>query len=203
MTASNRFMNRLFLVVTGLITLIVGVALVVAAIPGVAGVHDALTTARDSVATAVRDTPLSGFGQTGGSYLAALLAVLCLIVVVVALIAAFTRGRGRIDRVIEEDEPQGEIVISSKFAENAIVDALSDRRDVAGVSVSAWRLKKQPALKVRVRVTAGSSPKPVVDATSSVVRGLDAVLGRGASIPVLVEVVGASAVRPGADSRVA
>ncbi|GAA4678572.1 hypothetical protein [Frondihabitans cladoniiphilus] len=201
MTTSNRFLNRLFLAVTGLIVLAVGVFLVLVALPG--NVLLSWTkSARGQVATSLRDTPLTGFGATGGSWLTGLLAVLCLVVVIVALVAIFTRGRGRIDRILESDDTSGRIEISSRFAETAIVDALSDRRDVTSVAVTAYRLKKAPALKVRLRVTAGSSPKPVIEAASGVVQGLDRVLGEDKLIPVLLEVVGASAVRPGADSRV-
>ncbi|MCU1530364.1 MAG: hypothetical protein JWP75_4127 [Frondihabitans sp.] len=206
MTTSNRFFNRFFLLVTGLITLAVGVALVLVALPGAGAgagsARAALNSARDAQATALADTPLTGVRGVSGSYLPWLLAVLCLLVVIVALVAATTRGRGRIDRVLEADDPAGVIVLSSRFAETAVVEALSSRRDVANVSVAAYRLKGAPALKVRLRLTAGSSPLPAVEAASSAILGLDRVIGQGSAIPVLVEVTGASPVRPGADSRV-
>lgn len=203
MTTSNRFFNRFFLIVAGLITLAVGVLLVLVALPGAGPVRDALRSARDAQSTALANTPLTGVAGVTGSYLPWLLAVLCLIVVIVALIAATTRGRGRIDRVLEADDAAGTIVLSSRFAETALVEALSSRRDVANVSVAAYRLKGAPALKVRLRLTAGSSPMPAVAAASGAVLGLDRVIGHGSAIPVLVEVTGASPVRPGADSRVA
>jgi hypothetical protein len=201
MTTSNRFLNRLFLLVTGLIALLVGATLVVAALPGTAVVRDAVTNARDAQATALANTPLVVGGVTS-SWLVWGLALLCLVVVIVAIAAAASRGRGRTDRVIEADEPAGRIVVSSRFAETALVDALSARRDVASVSVAAYRFRRAPALKVRLRITAGSSPRPAVEAASRVVRGLDLLLGEERPLPVLVEVVGASPVRPGADSRV-
>jgi hypothetical protein len=203
MTTSNRFANRLFLVVTGLITLAIGVGLVLVALPGAGFARDAATTARDAQSTVLERTPLSAVGLTGsGSYLPWLLAVSCLIVVIIAIVAASTRGRGRIDRIVESDDASGSIVVSSRFAETALVDVLSDRRDVAHVSVAAYELKGEPALKIKLRVTAGSSPTAAVEAASTAVRGLDLVLGTGRPVPVLVEVTGASPVRPGADSRV-
>lgn len=201
MTTSNRFLNRFFLIVTGLITLVVGAALVVAALPGVTFGRDALGTAESAQSTALKNTPLS-VGSTTGSYLTWLLAVLCLVIVIVALVAITTRGRGRIDRVVEADDPAGHLVVSSRFAETAIVDALSSRRDVDHVSVAAYRLKGAPALKVRLRIIAGAAPGPAVEAASGAIRGLDRLLGQNAMIPVLVEVVGASPIRAGADARV-
>lgn len=203
MTTSNRFANRLFLVVAGLLTLLVGAAIVVVALPGGGFARDAVRSARDAQSSALSNTHLSGGGMAGtGSYLPWLLAILCLIIVIIGIVAASTRGRGRIDRVVESDDASGNIVVSSRFAETALVDALSSRRDVSSVSVAAYELKGAPALKVKLRVTAGSSPTAAVEAASVAVRGLDLVLGTGRPLPVLVEVTGASPTRPGADSRV-
>lgn len=202
MTSTNRFLNRLFLVVAGLITLAVGAALVIIALPGANSVRDTVGQWRDSQTTALADTPISGIGSLHGSYLPWLLAILCLIVVIIAIVAAATRGRGHTDRILEAHDQAGEIVVASRFAESAIEDALSPRRDVATVHVSSYRLKRAAALKVRIRLTAGSAPGPVVEAASGVVSGLDRVLGGGSRVPVLLEIVGASPVRPGHDSRV-
>ncbi len=202
MTTSNRFLNRLFLVVTGLIVLAVGAALVLVAIPGVPAVRSTVTQWRDAQAQALRDTPLTGIGSLSGSYLPWLLAVLCLVVVIICIVAAATRGRGRTDRILEADGPAGSIVVGSRFAETALEDALSGRRDVVGVNVAAYRLRRAPAIKIRVRLAAGSEPGPLIEAASDAVAGLDRVLGGGARVPVLVEIVGASPSRAGADSRV-
>lgn len=205
MTTSNRFLNRFFLAVVGLILLAVGVFLTVVALPGAGMARDWLTSAADGQKSALSntrfDTSAIG-GETGGSYLPWLLAVLCLLVVIVAVAAATTRGRGRTDRVVEVDDAAGRIAVSSRFAETALVDALTNRRDVTAVNVAAYRLKGAPALKIRLRITAGSSPVEAVRAASDAVSGLDRVLGGGAAVPVLVEVVGASPIRAGADSRV-
>jgi hypothetical protein len=205
-TSSNRFLNRLLLVVAGVVALAVGAFLVVATLPGGGGsaggtVRGWLTTASSAVDDAVAATPLDPAEGTGGSWLAVALAALCLLLLIVFVVAAIAHGGGRTHRLVVHDEPAGSIAISSAFAETAVADALSGRRDVASVAVSAWTVRGRPALKVRVRVTAGAAPAPVVAAASDVVRGLDRVLGE--AVPVLVEVVGASVVHRGSDSRVA
>lgn len=202
MTTTNRFANRLFLIVLGVISLAVGLFVAATALPGAPLLRDWLTTARDAQSTALSNTRAGGNEPFDGSYLPWLLAVLCLLIVIIALVAIVTRGRGRTDRVVDLDENAGRVIVSSSFAETALVDALSSRRDVASVSVVAYELKGAPALKIRLRLTAGSAPTDAVQAASGAVRGLDRVLGGEAEIPVLVEVVGASPVRPGADSRV-
>ena len=212
MTSSNRFLNRLLLVVVGVVALGVGAFLVAATLPGGSGstgatVRGWLTRASSAVADAVAATPLdpSGGADGGaggaGSWLAVALAALCLLLVIVFVVAACAHGGGRTGRLVVHDEPAGSIAISAAFAETAVADALSARRDVTSVHVSAWTVRGRPALKVRVRVTAGAAPAPVVAAASDVVRGLDRVLGE--AVPVLVEVVGASVVRRGSDPRVA
>lgn len=200
MTASNRFLNRLLLIVTGLIAIAVGAFVGVSALAGDAGarLRDLVDPAATAVADAVDRTPLDPNGGTGGSWLPA---ALCLVLLIVFLVAVFRHGGGRTNRVVVSDDEAGSIAVSTSFADTAITDALERRRDIADVGVSAWTVNGRPALKVRVRVTAGSSPAPVVAAASDVVRGLDRVLGE--SVPVLVEVVGASVVKKGADSRVA
>lgn len=202
MTSTNRFLNRLFLVVAGLVTLAVGLALLLVALPAGSVARDTVGQWQRDQSQALANTPITGFSWIHGSYLPWLLAVLCLLVVIVALVAVARRGGGRTDRVLEADDQAGTIVVASRFAESAIEDALEARRDVSSVNVSSYRLKRAAALKVRIRVTAGSAPGPVVEAASGVVSGLDRVLGGGSRIPVLLEVVGASPVRPGADSRV-
>ncbi|NII52375.1 hypothetical protein [Frigoribacterium endophyticum] len=213
MTSSNRFLNRMLLVVVGVVALGVGAFLVAATLPGGSGsmgatVRGWLTRASSAVADAVAATPLDpsggahGAGAGGaGSWLAVALAALCLLLVIVFVVAAVAHGGGRTGRLVVHDEPAGSIAISAAFAETAVADALSARRDVATVHVSAWTVRGRPALKVRVRVTAGAAPAPVVAAASDVVRGLDRVLGE--AVPVLVEVVGASVVKRGSDPRVA
>lgn len=201
MTSSNRFANRLFLFVVGLVTLAVGVFLVIVALPGGGALRDLLSPASSAVDDAVATTPIDPTGGTGGSWLPLALALLCLLLVIVFVVAIFAHGHGRTDSVVVHDDPAGSIAVSSAFADTAITDALRDRRDVASVGVSAWTVTGRPALKVRVRLTAGSSPAPVVAAASDVARGLDRVLGE--TVPVLVEITGASAVRRGSDSRVA
>ena len=215
MTSSNRFLNRLLLVVVGVVALGVGAFLVAATLPGGSGstgatVRGWLTRASSAVADAVAATPLDPSGAAGGadggaggagSWLAVALAALCLLLVIVFVVAACAHGGGRTGRLVVHDEPAGSIAISAAFAETAVADALSARRDVTSVHVSAWTVRGRPALKVRVRVTAGAAPAPVVAAASDVVRGLDRVLGE--AVPVLVEVVGASVVRRGSDPRVA
>ncbi|KQO48341.1 hypothetical protein [Frigoribacterium sp. Leaf254] len=200
MTSSNRFANRLFLFVVGLVTVAVGVFLVIVALPGGGALRDLLSPASSAVDDAVATTPIDPTGGTGGSWLPLALALLCLLLVIVFVVAIFAHGHGRTDSVVVHDDPTGSIAVSSSFADTAVTDALRDRRDVASVGVSAWTVTGRPALKVRVRLTAGSSPAPVVAAASDVARGLDRVLGE--TVPVLVEITGASAVRKGADSRV-
>jgi len=193
MTTSNRFLNRLFLGVVGLILLAVGVFLLIVALPGGGALRDDLGTSSRWFQSTLDDTQWSPWqGAAPASWIPWALAVLCLVVVIVGLVAVFAHGGGRIDRIVEADAPGGKIVVNTRFAEDAIENALSSRHDVASVSVSAYRLRREPALKVRMRLAASASPGPAIAAASRVVSSLDVALGATAPLPVLVEVVGAA-----------
>lgn len=203
MSRSNRALNRLFLAVVGLVTVGVGAALLATASAGGVGrvLRDALASTGDGLGDLLARTPLDPAGGTGGSWLPLALTAACLVVALLLLWAVLAHGGGRTDRVVSVDEPEGSIAVSASFAETALVHALEHRRDVAAVHVAAFRVRRRPALRVRVRVTSGASPAPVVAAASEAVRGLDLLLGT--DLPVLVEVSGGGVVRRGSDSRVA
>ena len=203
MSRSNRFLNRLFLGVVGLVALGVGAALLAIASAGGVGrvLRDALASTGAGLGDLLARTPLDPVGGTGGSWLPLALAAACLVAALLLLWAVLAHGGGRTDRVVDVDEPSGSIAVSASFAESALVHALEHRRDVAAVHVAAFRVGRRPALRVRVRVTSGASPAPVVAAASEAVRGLDRLLGT--DLPVLVEVTGGGVVHRGADARVA
>lgn len=201
MNATNRFVNRFFLAVVGVILIAVGVLLIALALPATSAVRTWLDDARSAqdAYTSRWSTGLSA--PFDGSALPWEIAAGCAVIVLLGLITVGIRGGGRTDRVVDADDTAGDIVVSSRFAESALVAALEPHRDLTSVSATTFRVRGEPAVRLRLRVAAGVSPVSAVAAASEAVRGLDAVLGES-PLPVLVEVTGASAPRPGADSRV-
>lgn len=201
MTSTNRFLNRFFLAVVGLICLAIGAVLIADATPPGGPVRDAIERLRVLQADALARWTTGLAEPFDGASVPWIIAAACAAVVLLGLITIGIRGGGRTDTVVESDDTAGDIVVSARFAESALVAALDARRDLASVSATTFRAKGRPAIRLRLRLVAGASPKEAVAAASDAVRGLDAVLG-GEPLPVLIEVTGASPARPGADSRV-
>ncbi|KZX21037.1 hypothetical protein [Rathayibacter tanaceti] len=121
---------------------------------------------------------------------------ICLVGIVLALVMAFSHGRGRTGTVLRDEAaggPAGGIEIATGFAEDVLENALAGRTELLDVTVAAYRHGSDTALKVRVLPRAGVSPRIVVDAVHQEVESLDALLG--ARLPVVLEV--ASSARAG------
>lgn len=199
MNSTNRGLNRLLLVVVGLLLVAVGAAAATAVLlPAVRdGWKASADPVRDQVATWLQTTPLGG---TGVSWI--MPAVLVVIVLAVVLLVAFVlrQGRGRTGTVVDESVGEhGQTVISSKVAEEAIQDALSARPEFVASHVSTYRVTRTPTLKVSVTCRRGVSPADASAIVESTLRALDQLLGR--ELPALVQISGGFRARVSGSTR--
>lgn len=198
MTTSNRFVNRLVLLVVGLVLAAVSAGAVLIAVSQ--PVRDAVSSfgADQGAALVSRISPERGTAWNDGAVLWPLYAIIgvCLLGVVLALALIFAHGHGRVNTVLhdESDEgPAGGIDIATGFAEDVLENALAGRSELLDVTVSAYRHGSDTALKIRALPRAGVSPRTVIDAVHREVEALDTLLG--ARLPVVLEV--ASSARAG------
>lgn len=198
MTTSNRFVNRLVLLVVGLVLAAVSAGAVLIAVSQ--PVRDAVSSFRADQGAALvsRISPERGTAWNDGAVLWPLYAIIgvCLLGVVLALVLIFAHGHGRVNTVLhdESDEgPAGGIEIATGFAEDVLENALAGRSELLDVTVSAYRHGSDTALKIRALPRAGVSPRTVIDAVHREVEALDTLLG--ARLPVVLEV--ASSARAG------
>lgn len=165
MNSTNRALNRLLLIVVGLVLIGLG-ALTFLVTPS-----DALTFAE-------------------GYVIEPLWIVIGLAVVVVLLLVfVFRQGHGHTGRLID-DEPteHGRTVIDSSVAEHAVKDALLGLPDVVAASVSTYRVRRTPTLKIAVTCRRGASPVDIVAETRRTMLALDELLGE--QIPANLQISG-------------
>lgn len=176
MNATNRALNRTLLAVVGL--LLLGVAaclgwLLVA--PGAGAVWRRWATAALAWTDDVFGRPL-WTGTTVG--LAAVVALAAAVVVVVLLLVfALRQGGGATATVLRTRGDDGGIEIDTAVPATLLAERLRGVPGVASVAVSAYRVRRQPALKLTVSCRRGASPRTIVDAIDEAVLRLGEALG--------------------------
>ncbi|MBG6054959.1 hypothetical protein IWX81_001370 [Salinibacterium sp. CAN_S4] len=173
MSSSNRFLNRLLLVVVGLALIGMGGWLLVAAYPQVLSVVPGLP----ETLPAVPETTVPVLWIA--AVVTAVLAFLCLPWV-------FTRGRGRISYLLQEEGAAGSVSFDNAVASQLLDDALGTQPDVISVKVTSHRVRRRPALAIALTARNGSDLPRLLSAVTDAVEQLDAVVEQ--RIPVLLHV---------------
>ena len=195
MNGTPRLLNRIILGILGFKLLVIGVLLVLlAAVPAVAAWwHSWSKSVSDNAAAAFEGTQFPG-RQGSWLWIVLVLAVVLLIGLMVAWIAQ--QGKGRTDLLLAAEDPggvPGDIRIGGGVAEQALKNALADRPDLAGASVSIYDVKGQPALKLRLHPRAGVPPQAVAAEAADLLDALSAVVGQ--RTPVLVHIAAGARTR--------
>lgn len=195
MNSTNRGLNRLLILLIGLVLVVLGsAALAAVAVPVVAAWwRDNRAAVLDTIDGWFAWNPFaapSGGATEQTAPIIVPIAGIVLLVVVAALLLAFVlrQGRGRSGIVHRAEVDHGDIVLHTTVAADALGDALDDTEAFSNVRVSAWDVGRQQALKVAVTCRRGVSPRTAVETVSAAVESLDRLLG--VELPVLVEVGG-------------
>ena len=168
MTATNRFGNRLLLVLIGLVAVASGAWVLLRAYP-------------QYLPITLPDVP----SDPTPTVLWIVVAVAAL-KIVLSLAWIFTRGKGRTSRLVHDTSTDGSLELDVSVARDLLAAALERQPDVLSTKVSAYRVRRAPALLVTVSTRGGSDLPRVRDAVGTAVEQLDAVLER--RIPVLLHV---------------
>ena len=132
--------------------------------------------------------------------------VICLaLVLVLGLMVAWLaqQGKGRTSLIVAEEDPgdvPGNVGIGWGVAEQTLRAALADRPDLAGVTVAAYEIRGEPALRIRVEPRQGVAPHRLAADVSALVEALDAVIGK--RTPVLIHIGSGARSRFGRAERV-
>jgi hypothetical protein len=184
MSASNRTLGRILLVLVGLVLLGAGLAVVaLATVPGAAAAWHHV-----------------GYGAIGGlgsgvgrsvavlTWSIALAAALLAGVLAIAVIA--TRGGGRAATVVEDDGApapvDGTVTIDATAVQHALSSAIGALPEVHSLAVDVYRVRRARAVRIRVRPRQGTAPRQLAERIEGIVGDLDAVLGM--RLPVLLHI---------------
>ncbi|PPF81379.1 hypothetical protein C5E07_13935 [Pseudoclavibacter sp. RFBJ3] len=188
MNSTNRGLNRLLIVATGLLLLIVGAAAALGA--WLPGAKDTWTPISETVNTQVgswlQQTPFPG---TDFSWL--MIAVVAVLVVGIILLLAFSlrQGQGRTGTLIHDrSSDTGRTIVDVSVARDALADALGERDEFLSTSISAYSVKRAPMLKVSATCRRGVSPRDATAIVEQNLEALDALLGQ--KVPVLLQLSG-------------
>jgi len=185
--ATNRVLNRAALLIVGLLLVAVGGGVAAAAL-----VPEWLAAWTDGA-----DALDIVFDPSQVVTLVIVLAV-CVAVIALLLVFVLRQGRGHTRTIVRRGGSDGlggssgaggsdgAIVVDTKVAATLIEAALADHPAVASVSVSGYRVRDTPALKIAVSARRGASPGELREQVDLVVGRWDEVLG--SEVPVLVTV---------------
>jgi hypothetical protein len=175
MTRSNRMLNRVILLLLGLIALVVAAALAVPLLPPGSVPQVILDVTRP--ATLLRLAP-----ATTLEWIAAAIAA---IAIVLAIAWIVTRGRGRPRTAID-----GDLGVDTRVVDELLKDALADEPDVVAGGATGYLVRGRPVLRVHVEARRGADLRRLTDAVHAAVTDLDTALGTEAAdrLPVVVHV---------------
>jgi hypothetical protein len=174
MTKSNRTLNRIILFVLGLVAIVVGLVIGAGVLPAV---RDAIGPYVDIPRSL--DVPASSLWIVAG---------VCLVVIVLALVWATTRGGGGTSVAVRERTGDDAVTVNVALVRDVVEHELAGVRDVVGSRVDTYLVRRQRAARIRVAVRRGGDAVTVLDAVDRAVSVLDRTLGR--QVPVLVHLTG-------------
>jgi len=183
--ATNRGLNRAFILFVGILLLAIGALVAAAAaVPDwLVAWTDGSARAGDALGGAIASAPL---GFTANSWILVAGAAIAVLVAAVLVVFVLRQGRGHTRTVLRRSGDGGEIAVDSDVVHSSIERALRDHPGVASVSVSSYRVRSDGAVKIDIGVRRGVSPADVREAADAVVADWDALLGE--SLPVLITV---------------
>jgi hypothetical protein len=199
MNSTNRFLNRAFAFVVGLIVLALGLgAIAVASVPVVrAGYRETAPTVVEDLTGFFAASPVPGLLHSW--WFIALIAAL-VVLVILLLLFVLRQGRGHTGTLFAStSKTEGPVIVDSKVAEQLLETALDGRSELVSSRVSTYDIDGTPVLKISATAKRGVSPRHVVDLVERHVAAMNSLLGR--DIPAAIQVSGGFRARSGRATR--
>jgi hypothetical protein len=188
MTSTNRALNRLLVILVGLVLLVAGAAVAVGAV---------LPDVRSAVAGAASDAKgPAGDALSGGQpWILWVVAAASLVLILVLAWFALRQGHGRTGTLLRRapgdgaDSPTGgSLVVDAKVAEQMLEEALGHDSSIVSIDVTAFEVKRETVLRITAVARRGVSPVVVRRSVDDAVARWDRVLGT--EVPVVVQITG-------------
>jgi hypothetical protein len=199
MNTTNRGLNRLFVLVVGVLLLAAGaLAVALAVVPAVAG-----QWMRTAASLAGSGAPAWVAEPVVGRASGLVLGVAALAVVLIVLLLAFVakQGHGRTAAALERRTGATTTRIDLAVPKALLEQHLQDRPDLAGVRISAYEVRGTPMLKITARCRRGASPATVSAAIGGALRDLEQIVGT--DVPAFVQLTGGFRIGSASRARVA
>lgn len=201
MTTTNRFLNRLFVLVIGLVLLVGGAAVAAGSLlpdiqnPVTSGAKDAVKPTSDA---------LSG----SQPWILWVTAAAALVLILLLLWFVFRQGHGRTGTLLTVTEGKGRdattggtLVVDAKVAAQVLEESLKRDPAILAIDVVAFRIKKENVLRITAETRRGASPIEVRKTIDQAVAEWDSLLG--STTPVVIQLVAGIRSRTGSTTRVA
>lgn len=189
MNNTNRALNRIVLLLIGIVFLVLGAAAVaVIAWPQTAEYWTGAGEAGGAwIEQAIEATMI---GATTLSWLAlAVLALILLLVILLIVALLGTIGGSRSHMVFRsngKENPLGRLTIEEGFVSDALKHSLGQRDEILFSNVTANDIRKQAVMHVSVTPRQNTSPRHVVEDVDQLVTNLTAMTGR--NVPTFISI---------------
>ena len=194
MNTTNRGLNRLFILIVGLLMLLAGAAsIAVAAVPAVTSQWKQTVTALSSSAQPWVADPAVG----NASLLVLGIIVVSVVLIVLLLVFILKQGHGHTAAALQQHDGSTRTRIDLAIPKALLEEHLQHRDEFAGLRISAYEVRGTPMLKITARCRRGISPAVVSDLIGSAVRDLEQIVGT--DVPTFVQLTGGF--RTGSASR--
>jgi len=185
MNTTNRALNRLLILIVGLLLVIAGAAAVLlAAVPAVA-------TQWKDAAKALAENPLPWVADPTigkASLLVVGIVVVALVLVVLLIVFIAKQGHGRSAAAIEQRDGTTSTRIDLAVPRALLEEHLAKRDELVGLRISAYEVRGTPMLKISARCRRGVSPAVVADLIGRAVGDLEQIVGT--DVPAFVQLTG-------------
>lgn len=180
MNNTNRALNRVLLLIIGLLFLALGaVGIAIMSWPTATDIWtSAGENARSWLDQAIAATAIAG----GSLSWIGIGAVVAILVVVVLLILALTSIAGRRSktafRSTGAQNPLGRVTVTESFVSDAVKNSLATRNEILSTQVTANDIRNTPVLHVAVTPRQNTDPREVVDHIDRLLTNLATLTGR-------------------------
>jgi uncharacterized membrane protein len=198
MNNTNRGANRLFILIIGIVLIVLGAAAVL--LGAVAPIRNAWADTAGTVRGAATDT-ITSTAITGTAMNWIGLGVLALLVVLVLLLVVFMirQGNGHTGSVLDQHDSDNRARIDTSVVREALTEDLGRYPELVSSSVSSYRVKGTPVLKIAATCRRGVAPTDAARIIEESVRRVDRLVGT--EIPALIELSGGFRARVAATTR--
>jgi hypothetical protein len=189
MNNTNRALNRIVLLLIGIVFLLLGAAAVaVIAWPAAAEYWTRAGEASGAWIEQAIETTMIGATTLSWIALAVLALILLLVILlIVALLGTIGGSRSHlVFRSNAQENPLGRLMVEEGFVSDALKHSLGQRDEILFSNVTANDIRKQPVMHVSVTPRQNTSPRHVAEDVDQLVTNLAAMTGR--DLPTFISI---------------